>query len=78
MAHCCAIIFFLDKEKKVTVLFFFFFLKHNEDKTHKKTTKKKPKEGKELTFKLLFWRAPKSWGETQLRVSQSQVAEIVT
>jgi hypothetical protein len=25
-----------------------------------------------------FWRAPKSWGETHLRVSQSQVAEIVT
>jgi hypothetical protein len=55
MARCCAIIFFLDKEKKVTVLFFFFFfLKHKEDKTHKKTTEKKPKEGKELTFKLMF------------------------
>jgi hypothetical protein len=26
----------------------------------------------------LLWRAPKSRGETHLRVSQSQVAEIVT
>jgi hypothetical protein len=24
------------------------------------------------------WSAPKSWGETHLKVSQSQVAEIVT
>jgi hypothetical protein len=35
-AHCCRL----------------FLLKHKENKTHKKTTKKKPREGKELTFKL--------------------------
>jgi hypothetical protein len=30
----------------------FLLLKHREDKTHKKTIKKKPREGRELTFKL--------------------------
>ncbi len=44
----------LRQRKGHGVVFFFFFLKHKEDKTHKKTTKKKPKEGKELTFKLPF------------------------
>ncbi len=36
MTHCCRLL----------------LLKHKENKTHKKTTKKKPREGKELTFKL--------------------------
>jgi len=44
----------LKQRKEGRCCLLFFFLKHKEDKTHKKTTKKKPKEGRELTFKLPF------------------------
>jgi hypothetical protein len=43
------------QKKMTTHCRHFFLFKHKEDKTHKKTTKKKPREGKELTFKLLLY-----------------------
>jgi hypothetical protein len=53
--HIVIILFFyaIAPSKKTTSHFRHLLLfKHKEDKTHKKTTKRKPKEGRELTFKL--------------------------